>query len=196
MGRHSVDKRKKLHPDRPRRSRPPTTASGDDTLSSETTPHLTSPTLLSGASTSPSETNPHTPPTTPPHPPRPPRPPPRRTPRLTTTRRARCCSPHPRDQRIRRSRATPLADWRNSARSHPDTGCRVRKKPTVEHRGGNRRSDGSCARRCCPVSSWNTQGHGHHRGFPRVDRTGRHYHQLGDEDSLLRSYRGFSEHCR
>src|SRR6218665_2753714 len=53
MGRHSVDKRKKLHPDRPRRSRPPTTASGDDTLSSETTPHLTSPTLLSGASPSP-----------------------------------------------------------------------------------------------------------------------------------------------
>src|SRR6218665_2267314 len=65
MGRHSVDKKKKLHPDRPRRSRPPTTASGDDTLSSETTPHLTSPTLLSGASTSPSETSPHTaPPTT------------------------------------------------------------------------------------------------------------------------------------
>src|SRR6218665_3635965 len=64
MGRHSVDKRKKLHPDRPRRSRPPTTASGDDTLSSETTPHLTSPTLLSGASTSPSETSPHTRPAT------------------------------------------------------------------------------------------------------------------------------------
>src|SRR6218665_3342258 len=58
MGRHSVDKKKKLHPDRPRRSRPPTTASGDDTLSSETTPHLTSPTLLSGASTSPSDTPP------------------------------------------------------------------------------------------------------------------------------------------
>src|SRR6218665_4019958 len=64
MGRHSVDKRKKLQPDRPRRSRPPTTASGDDTLSSETTPHLASPTLLSGASTSPSETSPHTGPAT------------------------------------------------------------------------------------------------------------------------------------
>src|SRR6218665_2355766 len=59
-----VNKRKKLHPARPRRSRPPTTASGDDTLSSETTPHLTSPTLLSGASTSPSETSPHTGPAT------------------------------------------------------------------------------------------------------------------------------------
>src|SRR6218665_36414 len=77
MGRHSVDKRKKLHPGRPRRSRPPTTASGDDTLSSETTPHLTSPTLLSGASTSPSETSPHTGPATPAHPPpTPPAPPP------------------------------------------------------------------------------------------------------------------------
>jgi len=60
MGRHSVDKRNEPQPDRPRRSRRPTIASGDDTSSPETSPHLASPTLLSGATTSPSGTTPHT----------------------------------------------------------------------------------------------------------------------------------------
>src|SRR6218665_2964305 len=69
MGRHSVDKRNEPQPDRPRRSRRPTIASGDDTSSPETSPHLASPTLLSGATTSPSRTPPHTHPAHPAPPP-------------------------------------------------------------------------------------------------------------------------------